>query len=243
MKQQGTRTTVSAFLVALLLLLSLLSLSFSETMNLSTSYERTNNTQETVDSWIQEAKEAPAAVSSDDPDGLEVIQNLMRFAPLAPFDSALLVQAYKISEQTPLDLETATILVRYSNRYSVDPSLVLAIIEKESNFNATLVGSHQDRGYMQIIPGTERWLIKAFGEELGFDYDPSRIFEAEYNLGLGICYIADLLNRHEDPHRALSEYNRGGPNLAAYYAANRTYQTGYSKRIVRTEQTYLHFNH
>ncbi len=49
-------------------------------------------------------------------------------------------------------------------------------METESNFNPTLVGTHKDRGLMQIIPATERWLARDFGSEVGIEYNPEEIF-------------------------------------------------------------------
>jgi hypothetical protein len=151
-------------------------------------------------------------------------------------------RAQEIYTHTPLDIETSLYLIYYCDLYSVDPALVLSIIEVESNFDERAVGTSRDRGLMQIIPSTERWLVKDYGEELGFDYNPDQIFEPEYHLGLAIRYIAHLKERYgANIHRALSEYNRGPKHLNAYYETHNTYQTSYSRSILSRVKKY-HFN-
>lgn len=151
--------------------------------------------------------------------------------------------AEAIAEQTPLDLETSQILVDYALQFGLAPSLILAVIETESNFNPKEVGTHQDRGLMQIIPSTERWLAKDMGHEIGLEYNPKRIFDPEYNIGLAATYLAFLKDSYGDNlHRILSEYNRGPYNLARYYQRNGTYATSYSKKVLKLEAKYVAFN-
>lgn len=146
----------------------------------------------------------------------------------------------KIYDNTPLSLEAAAAVVYYADYYGIRYSLILSVIEIESNFNQYLVGASEDRGYMQIIPITEKYLVEAFGEEIGISYDPNRIFDPDYNLGLGISYIAYLYDRHgDDPDKILTEYNRGAGGLAAYYRANATYSSTYSRAVIDRQEKYF----
>lgn len=152
-------------------------------------------------------------------------------------------QAREIAEGTPLDQRAAEILVKYAKKYDLNPSLILSVIETESGFNQYEVGSSRDRGFMQIIPATEKWLAKGFGKELGLTYNPDRIFDPEYNIGLAAAYLNDLREKHgEDYHRILSEYNRGAGNLKKYFKKNRTYSTSYSRKVLSREKRYLVYN-
>jgi soluble lytic murein transglycosylase-like protein len=123
------------------------------------------------------------------------------------------------------------------------PSLILAVIKLESNFNKYEVGEDNDRGYMQIIPSTEKWLAKKYGYKLGLKYNPKRIFEPEYNIGLGAIYLSILKESYgENYNRILSEYNRGPYNLREYYNKHKTYVTSYSRGVLRREKAFLVFN-
>lgn len=147
--------------------------------------------------------------------------------------------AIQIHEETPLSFESSLYLAYYCEEYEVSQALVLSIIEVESRFDQHAVGKSKDRGYMQIIPSTEKWLARSYGKELGLSYDPQQIFDPEYNLGLAIRYISDLESKYgKNAHRVLSEYNRGSVRLANYFRDNQTYQTSYSRSIIRRMDKY-----
>ncbi len=148
-----------------------------------------------------------------------------------------------IESNTSLDFDSAYVLVAYARKFDIRPSLLLSMIELESNFDQYCVGTHQDRGFLQIIPPTEKWLAEVFGEELNIEYDPDKIFEPDYNIGLGAAYIHLLKEAYgDDINRILSEYNRGPYNLKKYFDANHTYETTYSRSILSREKKYEQFN-
>lgn len=149
----------------------------------------------------------------------------------------------RLVRETPLEEKAASVLVDYSGRFGIRLSLMLALMELESNFKKYEVGTHQDRGYMQIIPGTEKWLAEEFGPMAGLTYNPERIFEEKYNIGLATLYLAHLKHAYGgNDHRILSEYNRGPYNLRAYYGKHGTYETTYSRKVLSLEKKYLAFN-
>ncbi len=149
-----------------------------------------------------------------------------------------------IEAHTSLDFDTAYVLVAYARKFDIRPSLLLAMIELESNFEQYCVGIHQDRGYLQIIPPTEEWLVSVFGEELNIEYNPDKIFDPDYNIGLGAAYIYLLKEAYgeENINRILSEYNRGPYNLKKYYEKHHTYETSYSRSIISREKNYEQYN-
>ncbi len=150
-----------------------------------------------------------------------------------------LKKVFVITQNTPLDIHTASIIVNYSEKLDVPISLIMALIELESQFVKYEVGGAEDRGYCQIIPGTEKWLADTYGHILGLEYNPERIFEPEYNIGLGALYLYHLKNAYKDDyHRILSEYNRGPYNLKAYYNKTNTYVTTYSNVVLKKEVKY-----
>lgn len=201
-----------------------------------------NLQEEKINTLILELDKANATIELQTP----MVEGYMRLADFLDFDSldtTQLEKAKEISDATPLEYESAIILVKYADIYDIPYSLVLSIIDIESGFQQNLVGADRDRGYMQIIPGTERWLAKTFGDELGLSYDPNRIFEPEYNLALGIKYLDELMSDYGvDYDRILSEYNRGPNNLKKYYEANRTYSTTYSRKVLSKNTSYVALN-
>lgn len=152
-------------------------------------------------------------------------------------------QIKKILELTPLDINTARIVIKYSKKYNFKPSFILGIMDLESNFNPYLVGTSEDRGYMQIIPSTEKWLVDTYGDDIGIEYDPSKIFEAEYNIALSVKYLSILRQEFgENYTKVLTAYNRGTGGMYKWYDENNTYETAYSRVILKREQKYIDVN-
>lgn len=149
----------------------------------------------------------------------------------------------EICKLTPLDEETAEIVIELADEYELNPSFLLGVMDLESSFNQYLVGTSQDRGYMQVIPSTEKWLAKAYGDELGLIYNPSEIFDPRYNISLSAKYF-DVLNTEFNGNytKMLTAYNRGTGGLYKWYKENSTYETAYSRVVLKREKKYLSVN-
>jgi soluble lytic murein transglycosylase-like protein len=90
------------------------------------------------------------------------------------------------------------IIERYAEKYRVDPTLVRAVIQVESDFNAACVSHKGARGLMQLMPET----AKRFGVK--------KIHDPEENIHGGIKYLAYLTSLfRDDLPRALAAYNAG----------------------------------
>jgi hypothetical protein len=144
----------------------------------------------------------------------------------------------EIVENTPLDTKAAEIILKYADEYGLRVSLILGLIDLESNFNQYLVGTSQDRGYMQIIPGTEKWLAEAYGEALGLNYDTTRIFDANYNIPLGMRYLSLLKDQYGNETQMLTSYNRGDYGMEKWFKEHGTYETTYSRVVLKRASKY-----
>lgn len=98
------------------------------------------------------------------------------------------------------------IIERHCDHYGVDPILVRAVIQVESNFDPKSISRRGARGLMQLMPETAR------------RYGVKQIFDPEENIRGGIRYLADLLQMfpHDLP-RTLAAYN-AGENAVLKYA-------------------------
>ncbi|EFI33956.1 Lytic transglycosylase catalytic [Desulfonatronospira thiodismutans ASO3-1] len=108
----------------------------------------------------------------------------------------------RTQEKTPGQLEQS--IVTYSRRYQVDPDLIRAMIQVESNFDARAVSLAGAQGLMQIMPETQK--------DLGLK-DP---FDADSNVEAGVRYYRWLLNRFQDTELALAAYNAGPSRVEKY---------------------------
>jgi hypothetical protein len=109
------------------------------------------------------------------------------------------------------------IIERYAEQYRVDPVLVRAVIQVESNFNPGCVSNKGARGLMQLIPATAR--------RFGVD----KVHDPEQNIRGGVRYLSVLLRMFSnDLPRALAAYNAGEGAVQRYggippYSETQTY--------------------
>ncbi len=89
--------------------------------------------------------------------------------------------------------------------YKLDPNLVLAVIEVESNFNPSALSPKNAQGLMQLIPDT----AERFGVQ--------DVWDPEQNLRGGMAYLRWLLGQFKgDVRLALAAYNAGEGAVAEH---------------------------
>ena len=117
----------------------------------------------------------------------------------------------------PLPYEPA--LRREAARNSFDPMLAAGLIRQESTFQADAVSHANAVGLMQVLPKTGKLLAR----QLRVSYSKNKLFDPEYNIQLGMLYIAGLLRATGEPEYALAAFNAGEDRIAAW-RAERNYE-------------------
>ena len=87
----------------------------------------------------------------------------------------------------PLPYEAA--LRREAARNDFDPMFAAGLIRQESTFQADIVSYANAIGLMQVLPKTGKILAK----QLKIRYNKKLLYDANYNLQLGMLYIANLV--------------------------------------------------
>ena len=108
----------------------------------------------------------------------------------------------KIQEGQSITPEMAAVLEHVrttAQTFGLDPDLVTAIAEQESNFNPAAVSPKGARGPMQVMPATAKELRTRYGDD---------------NVRQGVGYFKELLERfNNDVVLALAAYNAGPGRL------------------------------
>lgn len=118
----------------------------------------------------------------------------------------------------------ARMLIEESSAAGVDYRLVMAIIDKESQFNPRAVGRAGEIGLMQVIPATAQ--IVAQAKKISYDAPSPRRADGTYadlgslgdpkvNVRIGLAYLRDQVTKFGTTPTALRAYNRGDANATA----------------------------
>jgi soluble lytic murein transglycosylase-like protein len=134
-------------------------------------------------------------------EGKKVIYNVPSGPPGGANAGNLKWLAKQRNRRTQFD----ALIDRYAAQYGVDPVLVRAVIQVESDFNPMCVSNKGARGLMQLMPETAR------------RYGVRRVHDPEDNIRGGVAYLAFLLNNFSnDLPRVLAAYNAGEGAVAKY---------------------------
>lgn len=126
------------------------------------------------------------------PDGKKVIYNVGSVSDPKSGDLKWLAKQHNRSTSYDRMIE------QYADQYNVDPILVRAVIQVESDFHPNCLSNKGARGLMQLMPETAQ------------RYGVKDIFDPEENIRGGVAYLADLLEMFSnDLPRALAAYNAG----------------------------------
>ena len=97
------------------------------------------------------------------------------------------------------------LIEQYAAHYRVDPVLIRAVIQVESNFDPNCVSNKGARGLMQLMPGTAK------------RYKVTDVHDPAQNIRGGVHYLRDLLALfRDDLTRTLAAYNAGENAVLRY---------------------------
>lgn len=111
--------------------------------------------------------------------------------------------------------------------YNLDFTLVMALIQHESNFNPSVISSTNDYGYMQINEINQDWLTETLGIT---DYtDPYQ------NIRAGTFVLRKLFERYQDTNMVLMAYNMGEKGASCLWRKG-VFETEYTQSILTIQE-------
>lgn len=118
-------------------------------------------------------------------------------------DSIIMKHNRKITHEEAFDIAEFNLYV--SEKYKLDPILLLAIQRQESAFRKNAVSKVGAIGLNQIYPVTGRMLCDA----MGIEYHPKILYDTKVNTELGAKYLSYLRAEYEKLDYMLIGYNAG----------------------------------
>lgn len=85
--------------------------------------------------------------------------------------------------------------------YDIDWTLVMALMQKESSFNSTIISATDDYGLMQINKANHKWLTDTIGV--------TDFLDKEQNIRAGVFVLRKLFEEYTDSNLVLMTYNMG----------------------------------
>ena len=134
---------------------------------------------------------------------------MLRFLLGIPFIFGVLIW-FSAGHVTEEQVDYDELIRAAAHKHGVRPSLVKAVIRKESSFKSKSVGAAGEVGLMQLMPGAV-----ADWARVNHEKAPSRskLFDPEVNVDIGTWYISNC-QKHYAKYAsrdilALAEYNAG----------------------------------
>jgi soluble lytic murein transglycosylase-like protein len=123
----------------------------------------------------------------------------------------------------------ARLIESVASEHGIDPALVHAMVEAESNYQSTARSQVGARGLMQLMPSTAR--------DLGVK-SARTLFEPQVNIEAGVKYLKQLLERFDgDLTSAIAAYNAGPAAVQRYDGVPPFPETqGYVKKVLANFQ-------
>jgi hypothetical protein len=130
-------------------------------------------------------------------------------------------------------------IMKSSKLYNIPPSLILAIIQKESHFNPTAVSSVGAIGLMQVLPATALPYLRASHTQ--YTSIQEALMDPVTNLRVATAYLADLhagMAPDDGFRYSLTAYNYGERKTREYLAKIpvEPVSWAYATSIMRTQK-------
>ena len=125
----------------------------------------------------------------------------------------------------PLEKDLQLFIADLCETVSIEPELVLAIIENESQWNPEAVGDGgRSFGLMQV----QRWCHKDRMNRLGCD----DLLDPYQNVLVGIDILAEKMAKYDTTGEALTAYNAGDSGAYKHYFSKGIYANDYAKEVL-----------
>jgi hypothetical protein len=141
---------------------------------------------------------------------------------------------YRTGLSTAQKRQLAKVLFEESQRYGLQPTVVMALIATESSFFNWSKSEQGAVGLMQLSPITAEAMVRqwsASGVRLNWSGEES-LYDPAINLRLGLRYLSQLVRQFGDLRTALTAYNYGPTRVSEWLAEGKPLPLTYANRIL-----------
>ncbi|RZM77019.1 transglycosylase SLT domain-containing protein [Pseudoalteromonas rubra] len=133
-------------------------------------------------------------------------------------------------------------IAKQSERFEIDPSLVLAVMHTESHFNPLAKSHIPAFGLMQIVPTSAGVDVNRFLHKLDEPMSPPYLYVVDNNIEAGTAYLHLLNDRYlsaiKDPlsrkYCMIAAYNTGAGNVASVFNADGSRNIKRAARVINS---------
>ena len=133
-------------------------------------------------------------------------------------------------EDLKLSTEVQEFTYYLSAAYEIEYSFVLAIMQKESQFDSNAVSCTDDYGLMQINACNADYLNKSLGV--------SNLINPYENIEAGLFILRGLFDKYDDPSKVLMAYNMGEYGASKVWDKG-IFESSYSKDVLKNQAEFI----
>ena len=119
-------------------------------------------------------------------------------------------------------------ILKYSEKYNLQPELVASVINTESSFNKNAKSSKGAIGLMQILPSTGLYIAEMLKE----DFCVNKLYDPETNIKYGCFYLNYLGTKFKNNKVVLSAYNAGETTVSLWLKNKSLSKDGFSLQSI-----------
>ena len=149
--------------------------------------------------------------------------------------SALDLQEARMSDEALARLTRS--IADESEKHSLDPLLVMAIIEVESRFDPKAVSPQGALGLMQVQPIVVAALVEEGRISPADNPQKLNLKDPVVNVKVGASYLAHMKDLFGDLKIALTAYNAGPTWVSKMIAAKQTLPLQYATKVLSTQRS------
>ena len=124
-------------------------------------------------------------------------------------------------------------IVRVSEKHSLDPLLVLAVIQVESRFDRRAVSPRGAQGLMQV----KQVVVDELVDEGKLSTREHDLKDPQVNVQIGVSYLAHLIELFGDLNIALAAYNWGPSRIRDTLAAEQAIPSQYVSKVLSAQRS------